>query len=159
MNLAQPVSPGKMDWNSYKTAFAPDGFARHICVPGVSLSDWNTYYRMLRKTKAKLHFYKDGEPEPLPERIGDLPFRSIHRYMFVVDLADFKVFWRLEQMERMRFEFFPEAVKSVAQAVLVFRIMSTLGRRLDKEVILMHPQDGRTLFRYAAGNGDIKYLG
>ena len=58
-----------MDWQSCKTAFADDGFSRHIQADGLTLSGWNRCYRVLRASDAELHLHRDGEPQPLPERL------------------------------------------------------------------------------------------
>ena len=148
-----------MDWTTYKTAFTPDDLPRYICVPEVSLGDWNTYYRMLLKTSMGVRLLEDGEPVPLPERIDDSLFQSEHRYLFVLDMAGVKIFWRLETTDMMRFQVLPQSIESEVQATLVFRIMSTLGRRLGKAVFMIHPADGRVLFRYISGQEGVEYLG
>jgi len=148
-----------MDWTDYKSAFTHDGEPRYICVPGVSLADWNTYYRMLLQTSMGIKLLRDGEPVALPERIDLDLFNTDHRYLLALDLAGLKVFWRLEIIDMMRFQFLPQAIRSERHATLLFRIMSTLGRRLDKEVFLMHPEDTRVLFRYIPGHEGVEYTG
>mgnify|MGYP000284798690 CR=1 FL=1 len=76
-----------MDWQSCKTAFADDGFSRHIQADGLTLSGWNRCYRVLRASDAVLHLHRDGEPQPLPERFDVTPFASSHRYLLSLDLA------------------------------------------------------------------------
>ena len=147
-----------MDWETYKLAFESDSFPRHIRAQGLTLAHWNRYYRLLRKTQAVLRFYKDGEPEPLPDRLTDAPFVSPHRFMLVVDLAGLKLIWRLREVRELKFEFAPEAIHGPARALLLFRIMTTLGRRLKREVLLTHPYQGRVLFRYDPASGELQFL-
>lgn len=148
-----------MDWETCRDAFVSDSFPRYIRARGLTLAHWNRYYRLLCKTQAGLRFYKDGEPEPLPERLTDVPFRSPHRFMLVVDLAGLKLIWRLREIRDLQFEFAPEAISTPERAVLLFRIMTTLGRRLKREVVLTHPYQGRVLFRYCPESGQLEYLG
>jgi hypothetical protein len=57
----------------------------------------------------------------------------------------------------MRFDFNPGDVDTPAKARLIFRLMSTLGRRLRKEATLSH-ELGQTLFRYRWGSDGVHYL-
>ncbi len=82
-----------------------------------------------------------------------------HRYLFVLDLARVKIFWRLETTDMMRFQVLPQSIESEVQAALLFRIMNTLGRRLGKTVVMIHPADGRVLFRYLSSQEGVEYLG
>ena len=148
-----------MEWTTYKNAFTPDDQPRYICVPGVDLADWNTYYRLLLRTSMGVKLLRDGEPMALPERIGPDLFEPGHRYLLALDMAGLKIFWRLEIIDMMRFQFLPQSVVSERQATMLFRIMSTLGRRLNREVFLMHPEGTRILFRYVPGQEEVEYLG
>lgn len=145
-----------MDWETCKHAFESDSFPRYIRAQALTLAHWNRYYRLLRKTQAVLRFYKDGEPESLPDRLTDAPFASRHRFMLVVDLAGLKLIWRLREVRDLQFEFAPEAIHSPERAVLLFRIMTTLGRRLKREVLLTHPYHGDVLFRYDPDSGQLQ---
>ena len=147
-----------MEWTTYKSAFSPDNQPRYICVPGVSLADWNTYYRLLLRTTMGVKLLRDGEPVALPEHIGANLFEPGHRHLLALDMAGLKIFWRLEIIDMMRFQFLPQAIVSERHATLLFRIMSTLGRRLDREVFLMHPEGTRVLFRYVPGREGIVYM-
>jgi hypothetical protein len=148
-----------MDWEIERAAFRPDGFCRHIRVDGVTLTDWNVFFRLLCRTEARLGFYRDGEVLPLPASIDDRPFLSAHRYLLLVELGGLRLAWRFEDIRTLDFELVPDAVTGPAQARLVLRVMASLGRRLGKEVLLLHPQDERALYRYRPGTGGIVYLG
>jgi hypothetical protein len=148
-----------MDWNACRAAFAADGFSRHIRARGVRISDWDAYYRLLRGSEATLHYYRDGDPEPLPEQIDQRPFISSHRYMLVLDMAGVRLTLRLLDPKQIDFELVPDAVSTEGRATLVLRVMSTLGRRLDREVTLEHPEDDRVLFRYRPGADAVEYRG
>ncbi len=148
-----------MDWEIEKAAFRPDGFCRHIRVEGATLSDWNRFYRLLRRTEASLGLFRDGEPVPLPEAIEDRPFRSSHRYLLLLEMGGLRFAWRLADMRTLDFELVPDAVDGPARGKLVLRLMSSLGRRLAKEVVLVHPRDGRALYRYRPGAGGVVFLG
>jgi hypothetical protein len=148
-----------MDWQSCKTAFADDGFSRHIQADGLTLSGWNRCYRVLRASDAVLHLHRDGEPQPLPERFDVTPFASSHRYLLSLDLAGLQLICRLEHLERLDLEFNPATVDSAARAVILFRIISILGRRLNQEVVLTHPARAAPLFRYRPGTGGVEYMG
>ncbi len=148
-----------MDWQSCKTAFANDGFSRHIRAEGLTLSGWNRCYRVLRGSDAVLHLHRDGEPQPLPERLDVAPFASTHRYLLSLDLAGLQLICRLDELERLDLEFDPSAVDSLARAQVLFRIMSMLGRRLNQAVVLTHPARNTPLFRYRPGGDGVEYLG
>ena len=148
-----------MEWNHYKDAFTPDNQPRYICVPGVTLADWNTYYHLLLRTSMGVKLLQDGEPVALPEHIHVDLFGPEHRHLLALDMAGLKIFWRLEIVDMMRFQFLPQAILSERQATLLFRIMSTLGRRLNREVFLMHPEGTRVLFRYIPGREEVEYVG
>ncbi|MGD2083118.1 MAG: hypothetical protein PVF91_09140 [Chromatiales bacterium] len=148
-----------MDWDACKAAFAADGFSRHIRARALTVSDWDRYYRLLRRTEAQLRWFRDGDPEPLPEHIDERPFTSIHRYMLVLDMAGVTLALHLEDPREIDFELVPDAVSTAGRATLVLRVMSTLGRRLDREVTLEHPEDGRVLFRYLPGFDAVRFLG
>jgi hypothetical protein len=148
-----------MDRDACKAAFAADGFSRHVRVRGITLSDWDVYYRLLRATEAQLHYFRDGDREPLPEHIDERPFASAHRFMLVLDMAGLQLTLRLEDPREIDFELMPEAVSTPGRATLVMRVMSTLGRRLDREVTLEHAGDGRVLLRYRPEDGRVRCIG
>ena len=148
-----------MEWDIEKAAFRPDGFCRHIRVEGATLSDWNISYGLLRRTEAGLGLFRDGEPIPLPEALDDRPFRSPHRYLLLVDMSGLRLTWRFADMRVLDFELVPDAVDGPARCRLVLRLLSSLGRRLAKQVVLVHPADGRALYRYRPGEGGVVYLG
>lgn len=146
-----------MEWDSYRGAFVSDGFSRHIRVSGVTLSDWDTYYRLLRGSQADIRYFRDGDAEALPQHIDERPFQSGHRFMLILDMGGVRLTAHLQDSRVIDFQFHPEAVSSPAQATLLFRVMSTLGRRLDREAVMLHPEDGRVLFRYRPDLGEVEY--
>jgi hypothetical protein len=148
-----------MDWQSCKAAFANDGFSRHIRAEGLTLRGWNRCYRVLRASDARLHLHRDGEPQPLPERLDVAPFASSHRYLLSLNLAGMQLICHLDELERLDLEFDPAAVNSPARALILFRIMSMLGRRLNQPVVLTHPARFAPLFRYRPGGEGVEYLG
>jgi hypothetical protein len=148
-----------MDWQSCKSAFANDGFPRHIRAEDLTLSGWNRCYRVLRASDAVLHLHRDGEPQPLPERLEVAPFASSHRYLLSLDLAGVQLICRLDDLDRLDLEFDPAAIDSPARALILFRIMSMLGRRLDQRIVLTHPTRSTPLFHYRPGSAGVEYLG
>lgn len=147
-----------MDWQRCRSAFSADGFPRHIQATGVTLSGWNRIYRVLCASDAVLHLHRDGEPLPLPEALDVEPFTSPHRYLLSLDLAGVQLRCHLDDLQRLDLEFDPGTVDSPGRALILFRIMSMLGRRLNREVQLTHPARAAPLFRYRPGNGPVEYL-
>ena len=146
-----------MQWEEYKSAFVADGYQRHILVQGITLWHWQRYYRFLRKTEARLEFHLDGQPIALPECLGLEMFSPDHTSVLCIGMAGIDFHCSLFGTDALRIDFNPADIDNPAKARLVFRIMTTLGRRLRKEVILYHEQ-GETLFRYRWGEDGVRYL-
>lgn len=146
-----------MEWQQYKSAFVDDGFQRHILVQGTTLWHWQRYFRFLGLTQAKLHFFIDGEAGRLPLDLSPGLFAPSHNSVITIEMADISLHCTLNSEEEIRFDFNPGEIDTPQKAQVIFRVMSTLGRRLRKEVRLYH-EHGEVLFRYRWGSGGIRYL-
>lgn len=147
-----------MDWNQYKQVFLADGFPRHIQAEGLTLSGWNRCYRVLRASDARMRLYRDGEAHPLPQRLEVDLFCSPHRYLLNLDLAEVALRCHIDDLRRLDLEFDPAGIDSESRAVILFRIMSMLGRRLQREIVLTHPVRLQPLFRYRPGAQGVEYF-
>ncbi len=135
-----------LDWQGCKTAFIDDGFLRQIVVAGTTLADWQRYTRFLRRTEAVLRLVVDGKEQALPPRLDEGLFLPAHNSVLIIGLADIELICTLSSRDTLRIDLHPGDIRNDNDLRLVFRIMSTLGRRLRKPVVLVHEKDKNRLF-------------
>ncbi|MGI0117753.1 hypothetical protein [Zooshikella sp. RANM57] len=147
-----------MNWNEYKSAFLADGSLRKILIKNVSIDDWQLLIDFLRSTDAKLDLYKCGEKVNLPHSVKNIVTSIEQSYSLIITLNTIKLCCEFAKGQQIILTFDPSEVDDEIKARIIFRLMSTVGRRLDKCVILAL-DDGinKTLFEYTPGEG-LKYL-
>ena len=145
-------------WEEYKYAFATDGSKGCILIHQVSLSDWQDFINFLRKTDATLSFTHDGIGSELPARITSEVFRSGHANTLIVHFDSIILTCNFQAPWSIELKFDPIVIDNEAKAKVVFRVMSTVGRTLDKTVSLTSETDHKPLLEYVPGSG-IKYAG
>ena len=146
-----------MIWEEYKYEFTPDGRLRDIYVEGVNINDWQYFIDFLRSTEASLDFYVESEEAKLPDSIKDIVFDREHAYLLSIRLDGITVNSHLYRPAEIELEFDPQEIDSETKAKVIFRLMSTVGRVLNKKVILTpHNVKKQPIFKYEPGAG-IEY--
>jgi hypothetical protein len=147
-----------MNWDEYKSEFQPDGRLMDICVVGADLNDWQSFVDFLRKTEAGLDYFVDEAPAELPASIDEVVVDQDHAHLLVIVLDGVTVNCHFLVLEEIELDFDPREIDCEAKAKVVFRLMSTVGRVLNKQVILMpETADGKPTFKYEPGVG-IRHL-
>ncbi len=147
-----------MNWEDYKIEFEPDGSLRDIYIKGVDISDWQTFIDFLRSTDSDLNYFVEGEPAELPSSIAEVVVSQDHPYLLTIGLDGVTVNCHFFIPEEIELDIDPREIDSEAKAKVVFRFMSTVGRALNKEVILTPENtEEQPIFKYELGAG-IKHL-
>jgi hypothetical protein len=147
-----------MIWEDYKIEFEPDGSLRDIYIKDVELSDWQAFIDFLRRTDANLEYFVEGEPAELPQSIAEVVISQDHPYLLTIGLDGLTVNCHFFIPEEIELNIDPREIDSEAKAKVVFRLMSTVGRALNKQVILTpENNEERLIFKYEPGAG-IKHM-
>ena len=147
-----------MIWNEYKFEFEPDGSLRDIYIKGVDLNDWQAFIDFLRGTEATLDYYVEGEPAELPASIAEVVIDQIHTHLLTIGLDGVAVNCHFFIPEEIELDLDPREIDNESKAMVVFRLMSTVGRTLNKQVILTPENtEGQPIFKYEPGAG-IKHI-
>lgn len=147
-----------MIWDEYKVEFIPDGSLRDIYIKGVDIDDWQSFIDFLRSTEATLDFYIEGEEAKLPDCIKDIVLDREHQYLLSIRLDGVTVNCHFFTLVEIELDLDPKEIDSETRAKVIFRLMSTVGRVLNKQVILT-PENAeeQPIFKYEPGAG-IAYL-
>ncbi|WP_455203710.1 hypothetical protein [Kaarinaea lacus] len=147
-----------MIWDDYKNEFDADGGLRDIYVNDTSLKDWQRFVDYLRKTEARLEYFVDNEVQALPAQIDEIFQSREHARLLSIDLGGVSLNCHFFVLDQIELDFDPGDIRSEAQAKVVFRLMSTVARVLDKVVILTYEnEDQQPVFKYQPGKG-LEYL-
>jgi hypothetical protein len=147
-----------LNWEDYKAEFTPDGQSRKIVIKGVNLNDWQSFIDFMKRTEAGMNFYCDGEAATLPENIWDIVLDQKHACQLSIRLNGITAHCYFLLADEIELEIDPVEIDGEAKAKVVFRLMSTVGRTLNKHVVLTLENNGeKPAFRYEPGSG-IKYL-
>ena len=147
-----------MKWEEYKVEFTPDGSLRDIYIKGVDINDWQSFIDFLRSTEASLDFYIEGEEAKLPDCIKDIVLDREHAYLLSIRLDGVTVNCHFFTSVEIELDLDPQEIDSESKAKVIFRLMSTVGRVLNKQVILtLENAKEQPVFKYEPGAG-IEYL-
>lgn len=147
-----------MTWEEYKIEFEPDGSLRDIYIKDVDLNGWQSFIDFLRRTDAVLDYYVEGEAANLPTSIDKVVLNQDHPYLLSIHLDGVTVNCHFSIPEEIELDLDPREIDNEAKAKVVFRFMSTVGRTLNKEVILTPENtEEQPIFKYEPGVG-IKHL-
>ena len=147
-----------MIWEEYKTVFTPDGYLRHILIKDISSDDWQAFVDFLRRTEATLDYSIDGQLRALPDNIKSLLIDQKQSKLLTIHLEDVAVHCHFFTSEYIKLDFEPNDIDSEPKAKVIFRLMSTTGRTLNKPVILTSENnEHKILFIYEPGKG-IDYI-
>ena len=147
-----------MKWEGYKAEFTPDGSLRDIYIKDVDIDDWQSFIDFLRSTEATLDFYIEGEEAKLPDCIKNILLDREHPYLLSIRLDGVTVNCHFFTPVEIELDLDPQEIDSETKAKVIFRLMSTVGRVLNKQVILT-PENAeeQPIFKYEPGAG-IEYL-
>ncbi|MBU2710501.1 hypothetical protein [Zooshikella harenae] len=147
-----------MNWNEYKSAFLVGGYLRKIVVKDVSVDGWQLLIDFLRSTDAKLDLYKGGEKIFLPHSVKNIVTSIEQSYSLIITLNMIKLYCDFAKVQQIILIFEPTEVDDEIKAKIIFRLMSTVGRILDKKVVLTQEnKNNKILFEYVSGEG-LEYL-
>lgn len=145
-----------MDWTDYKNEFGPEGRTRQIIIPNTTPADWQLWLDYLAATDVEISYFVDGNPVSLPQDVREMlqpdgRLRALHIHPRGLPLtADLYIY------DQIRLRFDPARITDEDKARLLFRIMSTAGRALEKAVVVAGPDDA-TIFQYLPGRG-VEYV-
>jgi hypothetical protein len=147
-----------MKWEDYKREFVDDGQLRDLYVNNASPHDWQSMLNFLRSTQASIHFYIDGRAANLPTRISPMLADKSHQYHLSVQMGGVNIDCHFDSPEQIQLTFDPHDIKNEFNASLIFRLMQSIGRTLDKPVFCapLHAED-KPIFQYRPGE-TVEYL-
>ena len=147
-----------MDWTAYQHEFSNAGNPGQIIVTQVTFKDWQKLLSFLGKTQATVIFFIDHVESVLPQQIESIFQDDRHQYLLSLVLDDVSLHCHFDRQQDIVFGFNPAQITNEAKAILLFRVMSTFGRRLSKVVELSAVnQEAEPIFRYEPGQG-LTYL-
>ncbi|MBU2707073.1 hypothetical protein KCM76_13845 [Zooshikella marina] len=147
-----------MDWHDYKSVFLKGGGLKKIVIKDVNLEDWQRLINFLRSTEAKLNLYLGSEKISLPDNIKNIVVSAEYSYKLVIALNTVKLVCGFANAQKIEFTFNSAEVDKEIKAKVIFRFMSTMGRTLNKHVVLIQGNgEGESIFEYFPGEG-LKYL-
>lgn len=147
-----------MDWIAYQHEFSGAGNPERIIVTQVTSKDWQKLFSFIGKTQATVIFFIDYVESVLPQQIESIFQDDTHQYLLSLVLDDVSLNCHFDRQEDIVFDFNPAQITNEARAILLFRVMSTFGRRLNKVVELSAiNQEAEPIFRYEPGQG-LSYL-
>jgi len=143
-----------MDWKAYQNEFIADGQLRQIIINNVTQENWQKILNFLLKTEVTLHFFINGVRSELPSQIEDVFHKDKQQYFLSLIFDDVTLNCNFDRHEDIVLSFDPEQIRNEAKAKLIFRIMSTFGRRLNKVVVLtVENREEQPIFQYEPGQG------
>ena len=143
-----------MEWGTYKHEFSAQDGLQQIIIADVKPRDWQKILSFLQKTQVELAFYIDGVKSALPAQIQDILENHERQYMLLLWFDDLSLQCDFSRTDAIVLSYDPAQITDETKATLLFRVMSTFGRRINKVVILTAmDQDARPIFRYEQGQG------
>ena len=130
-----------------------------IRIRSTCMADWQRLVGFLRRTDAELVYELDGLKTTLPQTIDTLFSNGDHTHLLIILLGGFGVLCDLSTPSEIGLMLDLTMIDSDAKARTLFRVMSTLGRRLDKAVYLV-PCSAKEYpaFEYHPGSGLICHV-
>ena len=147
-----------MLWEEYKSEFSCDGNPRDLCIDGVDQRDWQSMLSFIRSTHASMDFYIDGKVAALPSNLTDVLNNSQHDYLLKMHFGGVNIQCDFLTPEQIQLAIDPSEIDDEFKANLIFRLMSTIGRTLDKPVVFAQGnQQEKTIFEYKPGE-TVEYV-
>ncbi|MCX4024825.1 hypothetical protein H0A36_10965 [Endozoicomonas sp. SM1973] len=147
-----------MQWAEYRQEFNHCNQLMMICINNLTLQDWLKIIEFFSLTKAKLHLFKKGKPVIQPNTIDELTQLLGDDSLLAIDLGKIQLFGILKCKAILKLLFSSSQIDCEVNAKVVFRVMTTLGRQLNKPVMLVTEQNrARPIFYYLPHQG-LTYL-
>ena len=130
-----------------------DPFLLQVVINDVTADDWEKLYRFLKKTDAVLKLSINNQLVSSDSKLLILD-ESNHPLQFNVTLADIHLQALITSSDNIKFVFSPSALENIAQRKTLMRLMSTLSRRLRKNVFVTPiARENIVLFSYSLETG------
>lgn len=143
-----------MDWQEYKSEFTADGDLRKIIVNNVTQKNWQKILNFLLKTEVTLHFFIDGVKSEISSQIERVFQKDKHQYLLSLVFDDVTLNCHFDRHDEIVLSFDPGQITNESKAKLIFRVMSTFGRRLNKVVVLTaENREDQPIFQYEPAQG------
>jgi hypothetical protein len=143
-----------MDWRDYQHEFSAQDGLQQIIIADVSPKDWQKILSFLQKTEVDLTFSIDGVVSALPVTIEEIFGDRQHRYLLSLRFDDLTLQCDFARADAIVLSYDPAQITDETRATLLFRVMSTFGRRIRKVAILAAmDQETNPIFRYEHGQG------
>ena len=147
-----------MEWKEYQHEFIAECDLRQIIISNVTPQDWQKIFNFLKKTEVTLTFFIDGVKSALPSQIEQVFQEDNHHYLLSLVFDGVTLNCHFDRHEDIVLSFDPGQITNEAKAILLFRVMSTFGRRLRKVVVLTAVnREAQPIFQYEQGQG-LTYL-
>ncbi|MEY2197000.1 hypothetical protein AB7942_30530 [Neobacillus sp. BF23-41] len=118
--------------------FFNDGSLRDIYVVAVDLTDWQKFFDLILTSPWDIVFYKDGQAT-VYEQTNVAHFfeeNENHRILMSININGVLINCHFFSKDEIEFDLEPKEVKSVTEAIAVFKFMRNLSKILGKESIL-----------------------
>jgi hypothetical protein len=143
-----------MDWRDYQHEFDRQDGWQQIVIADVALKDWHKILRFLQKTEVELTFSIDGVVSALPVNIANIFADHGHQYLLALRFDGLTLQCDFARADAIVLSYDPAQITDETKATLLFRVMSTCGRRINKVAVLTAlGQETNPIFRYAHGQG------
>ena len=106
-----------------------------IVINDITPDDWQKLYRFLEKTDAVLNLSINEQLVSLNDKLHITDERA-HPLQLDIKLADIQLQALVTHANTIRLVFSPSALKNVEQRKTLMRLISTLSRRLKKNIIV-----------------------
>jgi hypothetical protein len=143
-----------MDWRDYQHEFGVQDALQQIFIADVKPKDWQKILSFLQKTEVDLTFSIDGVVSALPVKIEDIFGDHGHQYLLSLRFDGLALQCDFARADAIVLSYDPAQIIDETKATLLFRVMSTFGRRINKVAVLTAPdQETNPIFRYEHGQG------
>lgn len=150
-------SRSSVAWDEYGNAFLKSDGPWVISIDDVSAADWQRFLDYLHRIDAGLEYSVDGEKRQVPERMELAESGGAQTRLLSIQLGAVRLECPCFTPEAISLSFDPAQIDTEGRARILFRLMSTTGRLLDR-VVVMGPEDVPPVFEYQPGTG-LRYHG
>jgi hypothetical protein len=157
LRIPESRSRSSVTWDDYGNDFQQAGSPWVMTIAPVSETDWQRFMDYLHKTDAMLEYFVDGEKEQLPENIKQTESGRAKTRLLSIQLGALRLECPCCTPQAIRLSFNPSQIDAEGRARILFRLMSTTGRLLDRQVVL-GPEATAPVFEYLPGTG-LRYHG
>jgi hypothetical protein len=144
-------------WEEYGKNFQQGSGPWGIAITRLTETDWRRFLDYLRQTEAVMEYSADGEKQQFPDSIELTESGRGHTRLLSLQLGGLRLECPCCNSATIRLRFDPVQIDTEDRARILFRLMSTVGRLLDRTVVL-GPEAGTPVFEYRPGSG-LRYHG